>query len=138
MRVLVDVNVVLDVLLNREPWRADASAVWDGVATGKIAGYLAPTTITTIYYLARKQPTGSAAALVAVAACMRTFEICVLDRTTFDMALQLAGPDFEDNVQIACAQQAGVDGIVTRDQQHFKAAGCRVLSPADLRAEVGI
>jgi predicted nucleic acid-binding protein len=49
MRVLFDVNVVLDVLLKREPWREDASKLWDAAALGQIEGNLAPTTVTTIY-----------------------------------------------------------------------------------------
>jgi hypothetical protein len=27
--VLLDLNVVLDALLGREPWRAEADAIWD-------------------------------------------------------------------------------------------------------------
>jgi predicted nucleic acid-binding protein len=39
MRVLVDTNVVLDVLLNREPWVMEAAAVWRLCSEGSITGY---------------------------------------------------------------------------------------------------
>lgn len=36
MKVLLDVNVVLDVLLQRQQWLADAQAVWDAAAGGRL------------------------------------------------------------------------------------------------------
>lgn len=76
MRILFDINVVLDVFLNRSPWVAQAQPLWDVVAQRKLDGYLAPTTITTIYYLSRKLPGGDAAGRRAVSACLSTFQIC--------------------------------------------------------------
>jgi predicted nucleic acid-binding protein len=136
MRILFDINVVLDVLLKREPWRAEASQLWDAVAQGKLEGFLAPTTITTVYYLARKLPAGSAGAKQAIAACLSTFEICVMDRQTLDVALSLPGGDFEDSVQIACAHLTNLDGIVTRNAQDFTSARCTVYTPTQLLAQL--
>jgi hypothetical protein len=36
MTVLRDLHVVLDALLGREPWRADADAIWDAIRDGRI------------------------------------------------------------------------------------------------------
>lgn len=134
MRILFDINVVLDVLLNRSPWVAEAQSLWDAVAQRKLDGYLAPTTITTIYYLSRKLPGGDVAGRRAVSACLSTFQICPIDGTTLGQALAMTGPDFEDDVQIACAVQSSLDGIVTRNPADFKGAPCRVYSPAELLA----
>lgn len=136
MRVLFDVNVVLDVLLSREPWRADAQKLWDHVAQDVIEGYLAPTTVTTIYYLARKLPAGAGAAKQAVQACLSTFDICPVDRQTLELALAHPGVDCEDNVQMVSAQLIGADAIVTRNLKHFTGAPCDVLMPADLLTRI--
>ena len=40
MRILLDTNVVLDVLLNREPWVAEASAIWQATDGGRVTSYL--------------------------------------------------------------------------------------------------
>ncbi|MGH2514669.1 MAG: type II toxin-antitoxin system VapC family toxin, partial [Ktedonobacterales bacterium] len=136
MRILFDINVVLDVLLKRDPWRAEASQLWDAVAQGKLEGFLAPTTITTVYYLARKLPAGSAGAKQAITACLSTFEICAMDHQTLDAALSLPGSDFEDSVQIACAHLTSLDGIVTRNAQDFASAQCTVYTPAQLLAQL--
>jgi hypothetical protein len=43
--------------------------------------------------------------------------------------LALPGPDVEDNVQIACAQLAGLDLIVTRDTAGFRHAPVPAIEP---------
>lgn len=93
---------------------------------------MAPTTITTVYYLARKLPAGSTGAKQAITACLSTFEICAMDQQTLDTALSLPGSDFEDSVQIACAHLASLDGIVTRNAQDFASAQCKVYTPTQL------
>ena len=45
MRVLLDTNVILDVLLNRAPWVTEAKAVWQAHADGRITGYMTATTM---------------------------------------------------------------------------------------------
>lgn len=52
MRVLFDTNVVLDALLDREPWAA--LALFDRVESGVLAGLLGATTVATIHYIARR------------------------------------------------------------------------------------
>jgi predicted nucleic acid-binding protein len=49
MRVLLDTNVVLDVLLNRQPWVNDAAAVWQANDDGRVIVYLAASTFTDIF-----------------------------------------------------------------------------------------
>ncbi len=44
----------------------------------------------------------------------------------------LPGSDFEDNLQIACAQAAGLDLIVTRDAAGFTHATLPVVAPPDI------
>ncbi|HEV2460312.1 MAG TPA: PIN domain-containing protein [Ktedonobacterales bacterium] len=136
MRILFGENVVLNVLLKREPWRAEARELWDAAAVDTIEGYLAPTTITTIYYLARKLPGGAEPARHAVQACLDTLEICPMDRRTLEAALAKSGGDYENNVQIVCAEVAQLDGIVTRNVPDFTAASCTVYTPAELLAAI--
>ena len=55
MKVLLDINVVLDVLLSRQPWLADAAQVWDAHRNGLIDAGIAAFTIPTIFYVVRRQ-----------------------------------------------------------------------------------
>ena len=53
-RVLLDINVVLDVLASREPFADDAEAVLRHVETRSIEGLVAAHTITTLHFLLAK------------------------------------------------------------------------------------
>jgi predicted nucleic acid-binding protein len=54
MRVLLDTNVILDVWLAREPFWPDAAKLLAQVETKDLEGWICPTTVTTLHYLARK------------------------------------------------------------------------------------
>ena len=54
MKVLFDTNIVLDVLLKREPFYTSASQLMSKVEQQEIEGYLSATTITTVFYLLAK------------------------------------------------------------------------------------
>lgn len=129
--VLFDTNVVLDALLNRLPWATDAAACWQASDDGKILGCLTASTLTDIFYIARKQK-GLNAARDAVRVCLDAFAICAVDRLSLEQAADLPGDDFEDNLQIACATLASIDAILTRDKTGFTTTAISILSPADL------
>lgn len=130
-QVLFDTNVVLDTLLKRTPWEADAAACWQACEDGKIEGCLTATTLTDIFYLARKIK-GQEAAREAVRLCLNTFAIGIVDRQALELAIDLPGSDFEDNLQISCATLANLDLILTRDKGGFKDAAIPILSPDEL------
>ena len=127
-KVLIDTNVVLDVLLDRQP-HADASvAVWAAVETGPAQGLLAAHAVTTIHYLIRRE-LGLARARRTISAMLRVFNVAAVDGPVFQAALGLPLSDFEDAVTAAAAQFAGCDYIVTRDPKGFRGCGMRVLLP---------
>jgi len=135
MRVLLDTNVVLDVLLNRAPWAAEASALWEAHDAGRLQGYVTATTLTNIFYIARRAA-GLEKAQAAVRLCLQTFELCPVDRVTLERAAQFSGPDFEDNLQIACAEISGLAIIVTRNLPDYAHSGIRPVTPATLLSEI--
>jgi predicted nucleic acid-binding protein len=128
MRVLIDTNLALDVLLEREPHLAASAAVWDAVESGGAQGYLAAHAITTIHYLARKQ-LGARRANQVVASLLKVFGVAAVDGNVLRDALRSEAQDFEDAVAAAAAQAAGCEAIVTRDPKGFRAAGLPVLTP---------
>ena len=67
---------------------------------------------------------------------MTTLEIIPVLRTTLELARTLAGSDYEDNLQLACALETQMEGIVTRDRNGYRGATIPILSPADLIAQL--
>jgi predicted nucleic acid-binding protein len=134
-QVLFDTNVVLDALLKRAPWDADAAACWKAIDDGEILGCITASTLTEIFYIARKH-NGLASAFAAIRVCLDTFAICQVDRRALEEALALSGSDFEDNLQIACANLADLDSILTRDPGGFQNATIPILAPVALLAQL--
>lgn len=131
MRILFDTNVVLDVLLNRQPHSMPAAQLMAYVEQGRIQGLLAATTVTTLHYLATKAG-GSEAAAAHVEALLSLFDVAAVDRTVLSDALSLRFADYEDAVVHEAARHAGAMGIVTRDQEDFVKAKLRIYAPDEL------
>lgn len=129
-RVLFDANVVLDVLLKREPWVKDAQALWQANDERRLVGYITASTVLDIFYVARKLA-GLELAHQAAQVCLEAFEICVVDRLALEQAAALPGTDLEDNLQIVSADRAALDAIITRDSQGFKHSPVPALTPTE-------
>ncbi|MGC9527752.1 MAG: type II toxin-antitoxin system VapC family toxin [Limnospira sp.] len=136
MRVLIDTNVVLDFLQEREPFLDNAARLFERIDAGEIEGLIAATTITNIYYIIRRA-SGGVVAQDAIAQILTDLTICAVDRDVLEQALQLNFQDFEDAVQYACAAVHQVDAIVTRDRSGFIEATIPVISPEEIDRIVG-
>ena len=130
MTPLIDINVVLDVFLVRQPWFDDAALIWDAHRNGEISGAVAAFTLPTLFYIMRRQ-TDADRAREAVRICLTALDIAAVGRPELELARNLPGSDFEDNLQIACAVNAGRDSIVTRNPKDFSAAPLPVFTPAE-------
>ncbi len=127
-RILFDTNVVLDVLLDRQPYVEASAAAWAAVETGISEGMLAAHAVTTIHYLVRKEM-GNIKARRIVSAILRVFGVATVDGAVVQEALQLPLSDFEDAVTAAAARLAGCECIVTRDPKGFRGSPVRALTP---------
>jgi predicted nucleic acid-binding protein len=131
MRVLIDTNVVLDFLQEREPFVENAARLFERIDAGKIEGFIAATTISNIYYIVRRAA-GRAVAQDAVTQVLSDLNICTVDLEVLEQALALNFEDFEDAVQYACALAYSVDAIVTRDAAGFTNSEVPVVLPEDI------
>jgi predicted nucleic acid-binding protein len=135
MHVLFDTDVVLDVLLSREPFLAEAEPLWRLLGGNELTGYLAAITVTNAHYLLRKYA-GLEIARNSVQECLDIFFICPVSTEVLSEALSMVGNDYEDNVQITCALKFGLDAIITRDKRGFKHSPILVLTPSEAIAQI--
>ncbi len=135
MKVLLDTSALLDLLLNRSPWAAYVAAVWTAHRRGQTEALMTAFAVPTLFYIIRKQ-TDVGTARTAVADCLATLHVAPVDQTALLAAQAMPGSDFEDNLQIACAIQTGVDLIITRDPRGFPHSPLPVSTPADLVARL--
>ena len=119
MKILLDTNIVLDVLMDRMPFADAAVELFSRVEDGAVIGYLCGTTVTTVYYLASKT-LGAARAQKEIKKLIGLFEIAPVNRPVLESALKIDFNDFEDAVIHEAACHVGADAIVTRDPKDFK------------------
>lgn len=137
MKVLFDTNIILDVLLKREPFLELSSSLVSSAETGIIKGYLCATTMTTIDYLVSKQ-TSKEKARIAIQSLLKIFQITSVDRRVIEESVSSQFTDFEDAVQYFSGLLIPVDSLVTRNVSDFKQANFPVYSPSELWSIVSI
>jgi len=86
IRVLIDTNVVLDFLQEREPFSENAARLFERIDSGEIEGFIAATTIANIYYIIRRVA-GAVVAQDAIAQILADLNICAVDRDVLEQAL---------------------------------------------------
>jgi predicted nucleic acid-binding protein len=94
MKVLIDTNIMLDVILEREPFVEPATDLLALIESGKIQGYVAATTITNIFYIVRKLK-GRNVAIHAITRMLQGFNLCAVSFQVIQHALVLNLPDFK-------------------------------------------
>jgi predicted nucleic acid-binding protein len=133
--VLVDTNVVLDVLLDREPHAVGSRRLWAALEASRGRGMLAAHALTTVHYLV-SQARGPRTAREVVGLLMQVFEVAPVDGAVAKRALQLDFADFEDAVSAAAAEASGCGLVATRNAKDFK--GSPVLAVDPLAAAAAI
>jgi predicted nucleic acid-binding protein len=127
-RLLVDVNVILDAILDRPPHATTAAQLWSLAEAREIEALVLAHGITTLFYLLARAR-GPAAARRAVERVVATFGIAAVDEAVVRRALALRWTDFEDSVCAGAAEASACEALVTRDPSGFPESPIPVLDP---------
>lgn len=136
MKILLDTNVVLDFLLERDPFFQDAERLFQAISQDRVVGYVTATTLTDIFYIARRHTQSLEKARQAVSETLTAMAVCPVDRNVLESALSSDCADFEDAVQIFSAVAQGLDAIVTRDAQGFVNSPLSTLTVKELLTQI--
>ena len=129
MTILVDTNVILDILLKREPYAAASQIIMTKCADREINGYLAAHTIPNIFYILRKSYSLEERRRFVRNLC-GIFHISNLNVEKILSAVENKGfSDFEDALQEECAVEATADYIVTRNPRDYEKSRVKVIGP---------
>ena len=128
-RLLIDINVILDVVLARQPWLSDSAAILDTLSQKRAVGLVAGHAITTIHYVVQRR-NGRPAATTAVSDLLTLCDVVPSTAADFQRALAFGLPDFEDAVTAAAALATGANYLITRNEKDFRGVPISVRSPA--------
>ena len=129
MKLLIDTNVVLDVLLRREPFFRTAAEVLNLTQRDEVREYVSASAITDIYYIANKQMKDRDAVRNLLKRLLMVVSVAAVSEWEIQNALNLAWGDFEDSVQYSVALLNEMDGIVTRNPSDYQEANMRIWLP---------
>lgn len=132
-RLLIDINIVLDVLQKRESFYKTSAHLLSLVETGRVEGYLAAHSVTTLFYLIRKDKSASQAR-ATLTSLLQFIKVAPVDQSTIEQALNLDYRDYEDAVQMISALQTQADYLVTRNIKDYQPPLVPVLQPVDFLA----
>ena len=133
MRVLIDTNVVLDVLLNRPTFVSAAAAVLK-IPESDAQKYVSASAVTDIYYIAYRELRDKDLVKDLLRRLLRVVHVADVSESEIISALNSGWSDFEDSVQNAVAELHGFDAIITRNPDDFKASSLPIISPVDFLA----
>ena len=136
MKVLIDTNIMLDGILEREPFVSDALALFEAIELERVQGFVTATTLTNIFYIVRKQTKSIDKAREAVIQTLELMEVSAVNRLILQAALASNLRDFEDAVQLACALGDRLDAIITRDPHDFADSSLPILSVRELLNQI--
>jgi predicted nucleic acid-binding protein len=112
MKILFDTEVVLDLLLDRQPHSAFSAKLFSRVEGGRASGYLCASAVTTIHYLMARV-VGSKRARVGVQKLLALFEIAPVNRGI--LAAALCPPLSPCILRVTCFMLALLDARETED-----------------------
>ena len=135
MKLLVDGNILLDVLQNREPHVIASALVWKLCETGRAKGFVSALTFANLVYVLRREldPEKTEEVLKKLSLI---FSFAELSGADLLKAAGLHWNDYEDALQAVTAERLRVDFIITRNVKDFKQSKVLALTPAELLARL--
>jgi len=128
MTILIDTNVVLDILLYRQPWYTNAALIFGLTQKKQIMSYVSASAITDIFYFTQKEH-GKNTAQETIKRLLQVFYPATVTDTNIYKALELEWEDFEDSVQYTVGEALSADFIVTRNTRDFSSGSIPAITP---------
>jgi predicted nucleic acid-binding protein len=128
MRLLLDINVLLEVAFKRPGENASAQVI--SRCGHEHEAWLAWHSVATLAYLIeRQQPAVDARTFLR--GVLQWADIAVTAKSGAQQALDLPMPDFEDALQAAAAVECGAHVILTHNLKDFKGSPVRAMTPEE-------
>ncbi|MEA2602539.1 MAG: hypothetical protein QOF89_3531 [Acidobacteriota bacterium] len=130
MKVMLDLNVLLDVVQRREPFYGASAAVLSQAVQGLNVACLPGHGPTTLHYIVAKHA-GQEQAGTLVDWILAHLEVVPQDRAQFVRARSLKFKDFEDAALASAAEAAGCELIITRNVADFGSSPVPAITPEE-------
>ncbi len=133
MRLLLDINVVLDVIFQRPGQKSSAALM--STCSQQHQAFLAWHSVATLSYLIERQQNAKTAHQ-SISELLTWAHVAATGHADALVALQLPMSDFEDAMQASSAIACGAQYIITRNIRDFSKSPVPAITPEDFLALV--
>lgn len=133
MRAYIDCNILLDLMLRREPYAYAAGKLIELTEKKQLESYLSPLTLATTHYLLQRYANKKLAETF-VKDSVHVFSIVGMTAEATEQAITHRYKDFEDDLHYQTAVAGGMDYLVTRNKKDFMGKGIKVVTAEELVA----
>ena len=130
MKLLIDDNILLDVLMDRNPFVKDSALIWKICEAGLAEGVVSAHSIANLFYILRREmdPVRRKEVLSALQIIFR-----IEDTRGRDLirAVELGWEDYEDAVRSVVAERIRADFLVTRNTKDYADSRVPVITPEE-------
>ena len=135
-KVFVDCDVILDLLMERQPFYSAAAELFSLVERKKIHAFVSPAVIANLHYILARSLT-SAKARAVLNKFSLLIRILPMDEEIIRLALNSDFRDFEDAIQYYTALNHGIPLLITRNKKDYAAARITILTAEEFLAVSG-
>lgn len=136
MKIMCDTNIIIDVLLDREPFADDSCKVLSLCEEHRLEGFVSASSVTDIYYLVRKHTHSTELAYKAIGKLLEIAKVCSVTNDDILTAFQRKAKDFEDCLVATCAKSIRCNYIITRNKKDFEEFDIPLLTPSELLQQI--
>ena len=127
--VLLDTDVILDFLLDREPFSQYSTEIFHLCETKKINGYITPLSYSNVYYILRRS-TRHQKVIAGLKQLLSITHVLSMPVEVFANALYSKFNDFEDSLQhYSALKNPQIEVILTRNVKDYSHSEIGVMSP---------
>lgn len=131
MKVLIDTNIILDVLCDRTEFLEASSRVWKYCEINKLSGVISALSVPNIVYILRKELDPDKTKEI-IDRLLLIFDVAELKAEDLRKAAEMKTSDYEDAIQMCCADRINADFIVTRNIRDFVSSPVPAVKPSEL------
>nr|WP_314994367.1 PIN domain-containing protein [uncultured Treponema sp.] len=135
MQVLIDTNVILDVLLNRNPFVQDAVKILK-IPEDNMQKFVSASAVTDIYYIAYQEIRDKIKVKDLIKTLLQVVHVADVAEANILAALNSDWSDFEDSVQNSVAESHNYDVIITRNKGDYNKSNLQLFSPKEFLEEI--
>ena len=129
MKVYIDSDVILDVLLARENFATESGQILNLSEKGLISGTTTLLAIANIHYILRRYDNKKA--IKTIRTLREILNVMPLTDKELLMALNSNFKDFEDAIQNSAALSFGCTAIITRNIRDYASSELSIYSPKE-------